>query len=122
MNDDEKTPETLDKTYPANSRTVRRRSEQPSEDVREKREEKVICGTVVQKKKSLMKKITETFLEDDTKSVGDYVFHDVLIPAAKAMICWMQPAPSSSAPNFMIPIMLVATLPCILETSMCRVS
>ena len=86
MNDEEKTPELLDKTYPANSRTVRRRPEQSNEEVREKKVEKVICGTVVQKKKGLIKKITETFIEDDTKSVGDYVIHDVLVPAAKSMV------------------------------------
>lgn len=84
MSEEEKSPETLDKTYPANSRTVRRRKD--GEEIKEKKVEKVICGTVVQKKKGLFKKITETFIEDDSKSVGDYVIHDVMVPAAKSMV------------------------------------
>ena len=50
----------------------------------EKKVEKVITGSVVKRKQSLIKRITETFLGDDIGSVTSYVIHDVLIPAAKS--------------------------------------
>ena len=56
------------------------------EEVREKKVEKVVKGKVTQKKKSLGKKMAETFLEDDTQSVGEYILYDVLIPAAKSTL------------------------------------
>lgn len=66
--------ETLESKYPSNSK--------------EKKKEKkpVIKGKVLRQKKSLGKKFSETFLEDDTKTVGSYIFYDILIPAFKAMI------------------------------------
>lgn len=68
-------------TYPSNTKTTRK-VEQP-----EKRKvEQVTSGTVKQQKQSFGRRLTETFLEDNTKSVGDYIIHDVLIPAAKSMI------------------------------------
>lgn len=78
--------EQLKDTFPSNSKTARRElTQQPK--VEEKKIEKVITGTVKKQKRSFGKKLAETFLEDDTKSVGNYIFHDVLIPAAKSMIC-----------------------------------
>ena len=79
--DEEQKPELLGQ-FPSNSK----RDRQTQDPLTDKKIEKVICGDVVRKKKSFVKKITEIFLEDDTRSVGDYVFHDVLIPAAKGMI------------------------------------
>jgi len=77
--------EMLKDTFPSNSKT--RKPEQPAAKAEEKKPlEKVITGSVKIKKRSFGKKMAETFLEDDTKSVGAYIFHDVLIPAAKAMI------------------------------------
>lgn len=61
-------------------------SKQSAKPIEEKKVQKVITGNVKQQKKSLSKKISETFLEDNTKSVTEYIFHDVLIPAAKSMI------------------------------------
>lgn len=48
--------------------------------------EKIVTGEVVRKKKPLGKRVAETFLEDDTKSVGQHILYDVLIPAAKSTI------------------------------------
>lgn len=56
------------------------------EEIKEKKVEKVVKGKVTQKKKGLGKRMAETFLEDDTKSVGEYIFYDVLIPAAKSTL------------------------------------
>lgn len=43
-------------------------------------------GKVVKKEKSLSKKMSESFLGDDSKDVGSYILHDVLIPALKDTI------------------------------------
>lgn len=66
--------------YPSNARSKKRAPEE------KKKVEKVIAGTVKQQKPSWWKKVAATFMEDDTRTVSDYVVHDVLIPAAKAMI------------------------------------
>ena len=52
----------------------------------EKKVEKVISGSVVQKKKTLGQRMMRTFLEDESKNVWSYLLYDVLIPAAKATI------------------------------------
>lgn len=54
-----------------------------------KKFEKVVTGSVKKQKKGIGRKVTETFLEDDTSSVGNYIFWDVLIPAVKSMVCDM---------------------------------
>jgi len=71
--------------YPSNSKSVKK--EEVTEEKPDKNIEKIISGVGKKKKRSFGKKLLETFIEDDTKSVGDYVVHDVLIPAAKSMIC-----------------------------------
>jgi len=77
--------EMLRDTFPSNSKT--HKTEPSLSKPEEKKQlEKVITGGVRTKKRSFGKKIAETFLEDDTKSVTSYIIHDVLIPAAKAMI------------------------------------
>lgn len=73
--------EALKEKYPANKK--KRHYDDP-EKIRQL--EKVVKGSVKQKKPSLMKRLTSTFLEDDSKSVGTYVIYDVLIPAAKNML------------------------------------
>ena len=69
--------------YPGNSHNVQTKKEKPKKE-EPKKVEKVISGSVVKRKKSLMKRISETFLGDDIGSVTSYVLHDVLIPAAKS--------------------------------------
>jgi hypothetical protein len=86
MEKNEVTRETLASTFPTNSKSQKAKSdtEKLPED---KKIEKVVTGKVKKQKRGFGKKLAETFLEDNTKSVGDYVFHDVLIPAAKSMVC-----------------------------------
>ena len=55
-------------------------------DVPPKKLEKVIKGDVIQTKKGFGSKLKETFGGDDARSVGSYIFFDVIIPAAKAML------------------------------------
>jgi hypothetical protein len=78
--------EQLKNTFPSNSKTVRKDPPQQQAKPEDKKLEKIVTGCVKKQKRSFSKKLAETFLEDDTKSVGSYIFHDVLIPAAKAMI------------------------------------
>lgn len=52
----------------------------------EKKIQQVTTGPVTQRKKSIGRRIVESFTGDDMHSVGAYVFFDVLIPAAKTMV------------------------------------
>ena len=52
-----------------------------------KKVEKIVTGKIKQQKPGFGRRLTETFLEDDTRSVGNYIINDVLIPAAKNLIC-----------------------------------
>lgn len=65
--------------YQGNSKKAK--EEGPTKNV-----EKVVTGVVVIQKKSLGRKIKDTFIEADFKSVIKYVISDVLIPAARNMI------------------------------------
>ncbi len=68
--------------FPSNSDKPKARRE--SEEPKKKKQTAVVKGRVTKQKKSLGQKFSETFFGDDTKSVGDYLVHDVLIPAMKA--------------------------------------
>lgn len=74
--------EVLKKEYPTNSHVKRQTPsiEEPPKN------QKIVTGTAKKQKKSLSRRFAETFLEDDSKSVGQYILHDVLIPAAKSML------------------------------------
>jgi hypothetical protein len=52
----------------------------------EKNLEKVVAGPVVERKKSLGTKLKEAFIAADYKSTGNYVFWQVMLPAAKNML------------------------------------
>lgn len=66
--------------FPSNSKHVEKADAKPE------KLEKITTGDVVQRKKPLGKRVTETFIGGDAKSVGAYVVMDVLIPAAKDTI------------------------------------
>lgn len=59
-------------------------SKRPPKD--EKNVEKVITGVVVQRKKSLGRKIADTFVGDNMHNVGNFVLYEVIIPAAKSLV------------------------------------
>jgi hypothetical protein len=67
--------------YPPNAKKLK---EEPV--VPEKKIEKVIEGKVIQRKKPLGKKFSELLIGGDSKSVGSYIFYDVLLPAMKDTI------------------------------------
>jgi hypothetical protein len=70
--------------YPSNSykakETVKDEKEEP------KKVEKVVKGKVVTKKKSLGRRFWDTFVGEDIADIGNYLIHDVLVPAAKSTI------------------------------------
>lgn len=68
--------------YPSNAHKAK--SPEKRDTPEKPKMEKVADGE--HRKKSLGKKIGETFTGDDARSVGEYVLFDVVIPAAKTMI------------------------------------
>ena len=49
--------------------------------------EKVISGTAIKKKKSGPRKFIENFLAEDIKDIGSYIFDDVIVPNIKTLVC-----------------------------------
>lgn len=71
--------------YPSNSEKSKRAIIEDT--IKEKKAvEQIVKGQVIRQKKTLGQKFSEAFLGDDTRSVGDYILHDVLIPAMKSTL------------------------------------
>lgn len=70
---------TVNVKFPSNAHSSK-------EEKQEKRVEKIVKGRVLQRKKSFMKKLTDTFIGEDVDNVLSYVVQDILIPAAKSTI------------------------------------
>lgn len=86
MADHKELDEVLKSEFPSNSHTTKEYSslsKPVKKQVKEKHVEKVIKGKVVKKKKSTGKRLAETFLEDDSHNVLEYIIYDILIPSAK---------------------------------------
>ena len=65
--------------YPSNSHKARG-------EVAEKKVEKVVSGKTSTKKKSGIRKLSDTFLSEDVSNVKSYIFSEVLLPAAKKLV------------------------------------
>ena len=80
--------EALRNEYPSNSHSTKEYSSlsKPKQNTKEKHVQKVVKGKVVKKKKSTGKRLAETFLEDDSHNVIEYIIYDILIPSAKETI------------------------------------
>lgn len=73
--------------FPSNSQNKRIvREEVPKTENSKKQIDKVVEGQVVRRKKPLGRRMKETFLGGDTKSVGEFVFQDVILPAVRDMV------------------------------------
>lgn len=70
--------------FPSNSH--RAKSETESGEQEPKKIESVVNGTVVRRKKSLGKRFAETFFGGSAKGALEFVFMDVLVPAARETI------------------------------------
>lgn len=68
--------------FPSNSQSTRTPGDEESRD----RLPKLISGSAIKKKESLWKRASASFTGDDAKSVGQYIFLDVMVPAFKTMI------------------------------------
>ena len=83
-------PDPMDE-YPANSHKVKdvqrdyTKAGKPNEEP-EKKIEKVVEGKVVTRKKPLPKRMAESFMGGDLRTVRTYILFDVLLPAAKDTI------------------------------------
>lgn len=71
----------MDSEFPSNRHKERAKNEKPEE----KQVQKVIQTEVVRRKQPLGKRLAQTFVGGDARSVWGYVAFDVLIPAAKDM-------------------------------------
>lgn len=69
--------------YPSNAHSTK------GDKKEERKVERIVKGNVVRKKKTLGKKMAETFIGDDSKNVFQYIIYDVLIPAAKETLSSM---------------------------------
>jgi hypothetical protein len=69
--------------YPNNSSKAKAPVEEKTEA---KKIDPVVTGGVTRRKAPLGKRLAETFIGGDAKTVGGYVFFEVLIPAARDMI------------------------------------
>lgn len=69
--------------YPSNSHKAKPNSEEKPEA---KKIEAVVTGGVTRRKTPLGKRLAETFIGGDARTVGGYVVFEVLVPAARDMI------------------------------------
>src|SRR5664279_3084609 len=81
----EEAPKAIPMNYKPNSHKTK---DAPTKEVEQntKKLDRITTGEVIQRKKSLGRKISETFTGDDINSVWSYVLFEVIIPAAKTMI------------------------------------
>lgn len=70
--------------FPSNSQHKAKQVEKKQEE--ERKVEKVVQSEVVRRKKPLGKRMADTFIGGDAKSVWAFVAVDVLVPAAKDML------------------------------------
>lgn len=70
--------------YKSNSHRLREGINEPAEE--KKKVEKVVNGSAKTKKKTLVQKFAEAFVPEDVSNVKEYIFEDLMIPAAKKLI------------------------------------
>lgn len=66
--------------YRKNSNKAKTEAEQQTSG---KKVEKIVTGSAKAKKKSELRKIADAFIQTDARTVGDYIFGEVLVPAIK---------------------------------------
>jgi hypothetical protein len=88
MSDPKYTRTSLEDMIPNNSdKAAREKGRTPAPNSKERqKKEAVVKGKVTTQKRSVWKRLKESVIGDDTQSVGDYMLHDVLIPAFKSTL------------------------------------
>lgn len=76
----------MSENYKPNSHKSKATPDEEKSKEGEKKIQKIVTGEVTRRKKSLGRRIAETFTGDDARSVGQYILFDVIIPASKTMI------------------------------------
>ena len=69
--------------YKSNSHRSKEQAHEPMED---KNIEKVVTGTVKQRKKTGLSRAASTFMPGDVDSVKSYILMDVLVPDRKSVV------------------------------------
>ncbi len=75
----------MDNQFPGNSHQDKENLT-PKKAAPAKKVEKIVTGTVSTRKKPLGRKIKEFIVGDDSKSVVQYVWQDILVPSARDMV------------------------------------
>lgn len=72
--------------FPGNSHTEKVKKKKQEEEKPVKNVEKVVEGTVVQRKRGWWRRIQDAMTGDDAQTVGSYVLYEVAIPAFRDLI------------------------------------
>lgn len=72
--------------YPANSKRVKENGGPQKPILERPKEQKVVTGNVVKRKKPLLSRFGNSMVAENSESVGQYIIMEVLLPAAKNMI------------------------------------
>lgn len=72
--------------FPSNSHVTSEKDIPAAPELEKAKVQKIVSGTVVQRKKPLGKRMRELFIGDDGRGVARYVLLEVMIPAAKDTI------------------------------------
>lgn len=83
---DNEEPKKRGQAYNLTSNSNKKKDKPAADEVEKKVVEKITTGKVVEKKKSLGKRIQETFSLDDSRSVLQYIVQEVVIPGTKNLI------------------------------------
>lgn len=71
----------------SNSHSARQAAQKAATPPEEREKvEKVISGTVIQKKPNMLKRLGRNMVADDVTNVGDFVFTDVVMPAVRNLM------------------------------------
>lgn len=84
MSEEKKNPN-IPTELPSNSYNKVQNKDQKKTDADRPEVKAVVKGEIVQKKKGFTSKLRESFTGDDSKTVGDYILFEVVIPALKTM-------------------------------------
>ena len=72
--------------FPGNSHTEKVKKQKQEEEKPVKNVEKVVEGTVVQRKRGWWRRIQDAMTGDDAQTVGQYILYEVAIPACRDLI------------------------------------
>lgn len=72
--------------FPGNSHTEKVKKKKEEEEKPVKNVEKVVGGSVVQRKRGWLRRIQDAMTGDDAQTVGNYILYEVAIPAFRDLI------------------------------------